>query len=959
MEQGLGAGIVGFRSRRTGELVGYGVLVDDEHAATCAHVINAVLGRELSSPQSAVGEVLRLEFPLIAQLTAAPPERHARVDSWAPPGTAFDGVDVAGLTLVSEPRPAGAVPMPLAGEQSSTGDVLLYGPVAGRPGGWVMGRLLPLVTGHRQQIDQLAHGAFTARPGFSGTPVVDAATGHALGLLVATAVGRRSSDIYAIPVPSIVSSWPEVFAPVPPSPYVGLRPFESEDQQFFFGRTNMVQQLMAAVRTSSLVPIVGASGVGKSSVVNAGLMPRLEEDSTGWGFVTVKPRPTLLLALAAGFARLSGSGVPLPDTVLEAWQDRLSRLGLVDAAQFACAASGKDHLLITVDQFEEAAAQDCGLLLQQLAELPEDGDLTVVLALREDSFGAFFVRHAAFGERLRRNAVALRGMARGELSEAILAPAALRGLRISDRLVDELMGAVRDRPGALPLLEFCLDQMWRTIRPGLQMLSFDAYEEIGRIDGALSAHADRVLERLNETERSAVRRVFVTFLVSPERSDVRQVLRRSECTPGDWQLVVRLANERLLTIGRDDDGNQTAEVVHEALLRAWGQLRDWLDAERPFRSWRQLLRYAMTQWTGTEESRNLLTGALLAASEQWLMDRAADLDIDERRFIEASRARRDEEEQRYRVLYGRSLARALSSAAETEKDPVLALLLAVEILERSPDAEACRLVRMRLRRLGVAEIGSVPAETASTSGRYRRRLTLSDWSQGPGVSKQWALGESAGSFVVDDQGNAWYGADTLISMPGPVVVAAYARTGVAFFGTEAGDIAVWHITDRIELSGRREIGVPVTCIAVSDTAQTFAVACDDGTIRVLSGEDLSEKARLSLPGFIKDIDVSTGRLLAALSHDRRILVWDLASQALACESAPGVVASWLAVEPSEDYILVGDAGDGGYTGRLPLSAQALTALARQAAGRELTEEERHRYIGDASALLSGSLTKNT
>jgi hypothetical protein len=959
MAQGLGAGLVGFRSRETGELVGYGVLVDDEHAATCAHVINAVLGRELSSSQSAVGEVIRLEFPLIAQLTAAPPERHARVDSWAPPGTAFDGVDVAGLTLVSEHRPTGAVPMPLAGEQGSTRDVLLYGPVAGRPGGWVTGRLLPLVTGHRQQIDQLAHGAFTARPGFSGTPVVDTATGHAVGLLVATAVGRGSNDIYAIPVPSIVSSWPEVFAPVPPSPYVGLRPFESEDQQLFFGRTSVVQQLMAAVRASSLVPIVGASGVGKSSVVNAGLLPCLEEDSTGWGFVSVKPRPTLLLALSAGFARLSGSGVPVPDTVLEAWRDRLSRFGLVNAAQFACAASGKDHLLMAIDQFEEAATQECEPLLQQLAELPEDRDLTVVLALREDSFGAFFVRHAAFGERLRRNAIALRGMDRGELNEAILAPAALRGLRISDRLVDELMDSVRDRPGALPLLEFSLDQMWRTIRPGLQMLSFDAYEEIGRIDGALSAHADRVLARLSETERSAVRRVFVTFLVSPERSDVRQVLRRSECTPGEWQLVVRLANERLLTIGRDDDGNQTAEVVHEALLRAWDQLRDWLDAERPFRGWRQLLRYAMTQWAGNEESGSLLTGDLLATSEQWLMERAADLDIDERRFIEASRTRRDEEEQRYRVLYGRSLARALSSAAETEKDPVLALLLAVEVLERSPDVEACRLVRMRLRRLGVAEIEAVPAGIVSTAGQYRSRLTLSEWSRGPGVSRQWALGGPAGGFMIDHQGNAWYGADTSIPMPGPVVVAAYARTGVAFLGTEDGGVAVWHITDRIELSGRRELGLPITCIAISDTAQTFSVACDDGSIRVLRGEDLSETACLSLPGFIQDIDVSTDRLLAALSHDHRILVWDLVSQELACESAPGVAASWLAVEFDEDYVLVGGAGDGGYIGRLPLSAQALAALARQAAGRALTEEERHRYIGDAPALLSGNLTQNT
>src|SRR5438309_657523 len=111
MASEIGAGIVRFRSRLNGGLVGHGVLVDDEHVATCAHVVNAALGRELTSSRSAVGEVVRLEFPLIAQLTAAPPERHARVDSWDPPGNSFDGIDVAGLTLVSEPRPTGAAPI--------------------------------------------------------------------------------------------------------------------------------------------------------------------------------------------------------------------------------------------------------------------------------------------------------------------------------------------------------------------------------------------------------------------------------------------------------------------------------------------------------------------------------------------------------------------------------------------------------------------------------------------------------------------------------------------------------------------------------------------------------------------------------------------------------------------------------------------------------------------------------
>ena len=371
MSQGLGAGIVRFRSRLTGELAGHGVLIDDEHVATCAHVINSALGRELSSPHSAIGEIVRIEFPLIAQLTATPPDRLARVDSWAPPGTSFEGVDVAGLTLVSEPRPTGAVPMPMADEYRSAGDVLLYGAVAGLPGGWVTAQLRPLVTQHRQQIDQSTRNAFIARPGFSGTPVIDPATAHVMGLLVATAIGRDSSDIYAIPLQSVASSWPEVFAPVPPSPYKGLRAFGSADRDLFFGRANVVRQLAFAATTCSLVPVVGASGVGKSSVVHAGVLPLLEEQNAGWGFVTVRPHPTLLMALAAGFARLAGSGVPVPVGDLEAWLDRFSQHGLAGAAEFACAASGNERLLVTIDQFEETLTQDCDLLLQDLAELPD------------------------------------------------------------------------------------------------------------------------------------------------------------------------------------------------------------------------------------------------------------------------------------------------------------------------------------------------------------------------------------------------------------------------------------------------------------------------------------------------------------------------------------------------------------------------------------------------------------
>jgi hypothetical protein len=731
-------------------------------------------------------------------------------------------------------------------------------------------------------------------------------------------------------------------------PYKGLRAFETVDRDLFFGRARVVRELVGAVAAHSLVPVVGASGVGKSSVVNAGLLPRLNEEA-GWGFVTVRPRPTLELALAAGLARLSSPAVSVQADDLEAWQERLSRLGLFRAAELACTASGLERVLVTVDQFEEVLTQDCEELLHQLAELPHEGALTVVLTLREDSFGELFVRHASFGERLRRSAVAVRGMDLAELKEIVRCPAELRGVRIAPSLVEELAEAVLDRPGALPLLEFSLDQMWRTLRCGQDVLSSSAYEEIGGLNGALAAHADKVLAGMNEMERAAVRNLFVNHLTSPEQPDVRRVLRRPECTATDWRVISRLANERLLTIGRDDDGNQTAEVVHEALLGAWGQLRGWLDAERPFRRWQQRLRDAMAAWAETGDDRTLLTGALLADSQRWLDERDADLSPGERGFIEKSRKRREDEEHRYQVLYERSLARTLSHAAEATQDPVLALLLAVEVAERSPDPQAERLIRACLSRLGAAETGTIPAQAgAAAHNRFLQRMTLADWCRGPDASGRWVLGSSADGLVINHHGQARHGTGGVIPMPGPVVVAACTQAGLAFLGTERGELAIWQLSDTAEKVSSRDLGVPISCLAISETTQTFAAACDDGLIRVLHGEKLSDIACLRFSGFARDIDLNADRKVAALGYDRRIRVWDLVSQALVCESVAGTDASRLSIDPGEDYILVGHAAAGGTVSRFPLSAEALRTWALQAAGRELTPAERRRYIDDPS-----------
>jgi hypothetical protein len=732
------------------------------------------------------------------------------------------------------------------------------------------------------------------------------------------------------------------------SPYKGLRAFEKEDKDLFFGRENAVRQLTDAVAASALVPVVGASGIGKSSLVQAGLLPRLEREKTNWGVETILPRPNLPTALAAALARLSGAPpiVPLPD--LEAWQDYLLLHGLAAAAEKACAKDRRwEHAVIVIDQFEEALVPDgeSDPLLRQLGDLREGGILTVVLTLRGDSFGKFFESQESFGERLRRNAIALRGMDERELREAIRRPAERHGFDVTDPLVEELVEAIRDSPGALPFLEFCLDQMWRTLPPSQLTLSSDDYRRIHGLNGALSAHADQALNSLSEAERALVRSLFVNYLTSVDQPDVRRVIRRSDCGPGYWPVIVRLANERLLTVGCDEHGHETAEVVHEALLRAWHQLHLWLDAERPFRRWRQRLREDMKPWLETGDSRELMTGSPLAISERWRKDRKDDLDLDELRYIEASVRQRTEQEERYRTLYGRARAREWTHRAESAQDPQLALLYALEVIKLSPDAEADRLVRACLHRVDADEILEISRRGAlEAAGRFRQRLTLAEWSRGPGPDGHWLLGDPATGLVIGEDGEASYRAGAAIVMPGPAAVAACTQAGVACLATESGQLALWQLaddSDQAEKLGEENLGVSVACVAVNDTGQTVVAACGDDKVRVLDGKGLREVADLPFDGFVRDIDVNTDpdRRVAVLGHDRRLRVWDLVTRDLVCESVADLRVSRIAIAPGQGYVMVGEVGTGAI-GRFPVSAAALESRARQAAKRELTAEER-------------------
>jgi len=449
-------------------------------------------------------------------------------------------------------------------------------------------------------------------------------------------------------------------------PYRGLDAFREVDAPFFFGREDFTGRLLEAMgQQPMVVVIVGSSGCGKSSTVFAGLLPRLR-DRVDWLIARFRPGGRPFHALAAALLPLLEPELGETDWLIEACKlaDALreGEVLLYDAVERAVEKSAiASHLLFVVDQFEE---------LYTLCPEPElrrrflDGLLAAVearseqrvppcallLTLRADFMG-HALAHRPFADALQDASLMMGPMSRDELRRAIEKPAIVQGAAFEAGLVERLLDDVGEAPGNLPLLEFALTLLWEGQSGG--WLTHAGYEEIGRVGGALVRYADEVFGDLDEREQERAQRIFVQLVRPGEGTeDTRRAAMRAELGDENWGLAQHLADKRLVVIGRDATGKEIAEVVHEALIQRWGQLRAWIDAHRAFRTWQEGLRASLRQWETSDcDEGALLRGALLAQAESWLAERGDELSGTERDFIRASvglRERRQAERERRR-----------------------------------------------------------------------------------------------------------------------------------------------------------------------------------------------------------------------------------------------------------------------------------------------------------------------
>jgi WD40 repeat protein/DNA-binding SARP family transcriptional activator len=514
-------------------------------------------------------------------------------------------------------------------------------------------------------------------------------------------------------------------------PYRGLFAFQEVDAPFYFGRTAFVNALEEAIQARKLVvAIVGSSGSGKSSALYAGLFPRLRKTG-GFQFVSFRPGNQPFYALADALIPIIEPGLSKTDCIAETRKlEECLRKREVSLLQIihnhTDQTANPQQLLLVIDQFEELYTL-CPDVDQQKAFVDEllacvdrkTTGLVILIALRADFMGQALA-HRPFADTLQEASLLMGPMTREELHLAIEKPAELQGAVFEPGLVERILDDVGEKPGNLPLLEFTLTQLWERQTDG--WLTHRDYEAMGYVEGALAAYADQVYADLEEEQRDRARLALVQLVQPGEGTeDTRRIATCEELGVENWQLIQHLANKRLVVTGRDAQGRETAEVVHEALIRKWGQFQEWMENDRAFRAWQEQLRAHLRGWqeSGQDEGA-LLHGVPLGVAQTWLGERGDQVSQAERDYIDASLAlqeRLQRERQRRRQQTVMALVGGL----------IIAVILTVFALIQRQTAEQERKNAEQERQVALQQASvllSGQAETELANGFHDRAVLL-------------------------------------------------------------------------------------------------------------------------------------------------------------------------------------------------------------------------------------------
>ncbi|MGW7531370.1 nSTAND1 domain-containing NTPase [Amycolatopsis sp. NPDC054798] len=624
------------------------------------------------------------------------------------------------------------------------------------------------------------------------------------------------------------------------APYPGLGVFEPEDAGRFHGRDGLVARLAELAEQHRFAAVVGASGAGKSSLLRAGLIARARAGALSVPVaetLLVVPGPDPVAECAALFGEDPGGGpFRLHDAVRGLLADR----------------DGHGDLLFVVDQFEElytvTGERERARFVAMLAEAAHrpDSRLRVVIGVRAD-FYARCCADPAVAEVLQDAQLVVGPMSTEGLRLAITRPAADAGCTVEGALLTELVADVGDEPGALPLLSHALLETWHRRRG--TTLTLAGYRAAGGTSQALAQTAEAVYQRLDGAQRKTAKALLTRLVALADGVEhTKRRVRRDELPAGDADLgrvVELLAAQRLLVLDRD-----TIEISHEALIREWPRLREWLAADlEGLRLHRQLTEAARTWNELGRDEGVLFRGTRLASAREWQDAGTPVLSAGESAFLRASVAAHDRE-QETEVRRTRRLRRLVA---------VLAALLLAAAAATGFAVESGRTATEQRDAALAQKVFSQTRQLRETNPGLALQLELAAYRLSPQPELRDAVLSDASAPVPT----------RLAGNTGQITATAASRAGHLLAAADLDSaVLVWDIANPRHPETLARLAVPgsaATATAFSRDGRTVATGALSGEIRLW---DLADPRR---PRQVSAIQAAEGVASLAFSPDDRTL----------------------------------------------------------------------------------------
>ncbi|MDQ7037445.1 MAG: hypothetical protein Q9P01_22170 [Anaerolineae bacterium] len=434
------------------------------------------------------------------------------------------------------------------------------------------------------------------------------------------------------------------------NPYKGLRAFAEADANTFFGRDLLVRRLIDRMEEdvvgANFLALVGPSGSGKSSTVYAGLLPALRDGyiqgSENWFIADMMPGAEPIKQLTAALRSVATKQNDDLESYLWDTSDAL-RKTLPEILY-----SPDDTLLLVIDHFEELFTQtpsheERRQFLELIYEGLKSDNLRVLILLRADFYDRPML-YEGFGSLIQARTEVVLPLNSMELNNVIAKPAELVGLTVQPELTAAMVADVREELAALPLLQYALTEMFE--HNDKSALTLEAYQAIGGVAGALAHRADEIYSTLSPPEQRAARQIFLRLVTLGEGTeDTRRRAKRSELlsvVDNNNRMLQSVLDTfgkyRLLTFNNDEETREpTVEVAHEALIREWQQLRQWLDANRNDIRQQRAIYHAALEWQQADHDTSyLLRGSHLTQLITWSKTTRISLNDLEDRYLRAS-----------------------------------------------------------------------------------------------------------------------------------------------------------------------------------------------------------------------------------------------------------------------------------------------------------------------------------